>query len=120
VEIKASFPNPVDVDGLTGFIAKNLKQNELLLCMADFGIPSNTDADLGKFARSLAVQFSLLVTSPTDDVDNSVWPVYQTLLRGEEIKKEDLRGSRYSGDDVVVDMSGRSHDVACYEIVRHT
>ena len=38
MEIKASFPNPVDVDGLTGFIAKNLKQNELLLCMVDYKV----------------------------------------------------------------------------------
>ena len=120
VEIKESFPNPMDVDGLTGFIAKNLKQNELLLCMAAFGIPANTDSDLEKFVKSLAVQFNLLVTSPADDVDNSIWSVYHTLLQGKEIKKEDLHGPRYAGDNVVVDTSGKRHDAACYEIVHHT
>lgn len=118
-EIKASFPNPIDVGGLADFIAKNLKENKLLLCMTAFGIPAKTESDLGKFARSLAMQFGLFVTSPADDVDNSIWSVYQTLLQGKEIKNEDLHGPRYAGDDVIVDMSGRSHDAVCYEIIHH-
>lgn len=118
-EIKESFPNPINLDGLAAFIDKNLPANKLTACMAEFGIPSGAEQDKAKFAHALAAQFSLFVTTPGDDVDNAVWEMYQTLLAGQPISADDISGPRYAGDDVMVEFGGRRHEADCYEIVHH-
>ena len=118
-EIKASFQNHVRLDDLTGFISQNMKRDSFAQCMEEFGVPSDAAQDLEKFARALAMQFNLFVNTEDDDVPDSVWQVYQTLLKGSEITQEDLRGARYKGDDVYVDIGNRKHIADCYEIVHH-
>lgn len=118
-EIKGSFPNPVYLDNLTSFISHNMKQGSLAQCMEQFGVPSDVEQDLEKFSRSLAIQFSRFVNIDVDDVHNSVWEIYQALLKGNEITQEDLRGSRYKGDDVYVDERNKMHEADCYEIIHH-
>ena len=118
-EIKESFPNPINLDGLAAFIDKNLPANKLAACMAEFGIPSGAQLDKAKFAHALAAQFSLFVTTPGDDVDNAVWEMYQTLLAGQPISADDISGPRYAGDDVMVEFGGRRHEADCYEIIHH-
>jgi hypothetical protein len=118
-EIKDSFPNPIYLDNLTSFIAHNMKQGSLVQCMEQFGVPSDAEQDLEKFSRSLAIQFSQFVNRDVDDVHNSVWEIYQALLKGNEITQEDLRGPRYKGDDVYVDARNRKHEADCYEIIHH-
>ena len=49
-EIKASFPNPINLDGLTRFIADSLDSNKLVSCMADFGVPTGTEAETDFFS----------------------------------------------------------------------
>ena len=71
-EIKSSFPNPINLDGLAAFIDRNLPNNKLAACMAEFGIPSGAEQDKTNFAHALAAQFSLFVTTPADDIDNAV------------------------------------------------
>lgn len=118
-EIKESFPNPINLDGLAAFIDKNLPANKLTACMAGFGIPSGAEQDKAKFAHALAAQFSLFVTTPGDDFDNAVWEMYQTLLAGQPISADDISGPRYAGDEVLVEFGGRRHEADCYEIVHH-
>ncbi|MCI6674711.1 MAG: NBR1-Ig-like domain-containing protein [Spirochaetaceae bacterium] len=118
-EIKNSFPNPINLDGLAAFIDKNLPANKLAACMAEFGIPSGAQLDKAKFAHALAAQFSLFVATPGDDVDNVVWEMYQTLLAGQQISADDISGPRYAGDDVLVEFGGRRHEADCYEIIHH-
>lgn len=118
-EIKESFPNPIDLDGLAAFISKNLSEDKLAACMTEFGIPSATTREKDKFARALAVQFGLFVTSSEDDVDNAVWGIYQTLLAGQPISADDVSGPRNPGDDVYVEFEGRYHAADCYEIIHH-
>lgn len=118
-EIKGSFPNPVYLDNLTSFISHNMKQGSLAQCMEQFGVPSDVEQDLEKFSRSLAIQFSRFMDIDVDDVHNSVWEIYQALLKGNEITQEDLRGSRYKGDDVYVDERNKMHEADCYEIIHH-
>lgn len=118
-EIKNSFPNPINLDGLAAFIDRNLPINKLAACMAEFGIPSGAEQDKTKFAHALAAQFGLFVTTPGDDVDNAVWERYQTLLVGQPISTDDISGPRYAGDDVLVEFGGRRHEADCYEIIHH-
>lgn len=118
-EIKNSFPNPINLDGLAAFIDRNLPTNKLAACMAEFGIPSGAEQDKTNFAHALAAQFSLFVTTPADDVDNAVWEMYQTLLVGQPISADDISGPRYAGDDVLVEFGGRRHEADCYEIIHH-
>lgn len=118
-EIRESFPNPIDLDVLAAFISKNLSEDKLAACMADFGIPSGVEQDKDKFCRALAAQFSLFVTSQDDDVDNAVWEIYQKLLAEQPISADDISGPRYAGDDVYVEFGGHRHEADCYEIVHH-
>lgn len=118
-EIKNSFPNPINLDGLATFIDRNLPANKLAACMAEFEIPSGAEQDKAKFAHVLAAQFSLFVTTPGDDVDNAVWEMYQTLLAGQTISADDISSPRYAGDDVLVEFGGRRHEADCYEIIHH-
>lgn len=118
-EIKNSFPNPINLDGLAAFIDRNLPINKLAACMAEFGIPSGAEQDKAKFAHALAAQFGLFVTTPGDDVDNAVWERYQTLLVGQPISTDDISGPRYAGDDVLVEFGDRRHEADCYEIIHH-
>lgn len=118
-EIKESFPNPIKLDELAAFIAKNLSDSKLPACMTEFDIPSGAVQDKDKFCRALAAQFSLFVTSQDDDVDDAIWEMYQTLLEGQPISAEDISGPRYAGDDVYVEFGGKRHDADCYDIVHH-
>lgn len=118
-EIKSSFPNPINLDGLAAFIDRNLPNNKLAACMAEFGIPSEAEQDKTNFAHALAAQFSRFVTTPADDIDNAVWEMYQTLLAGQPISADDISGPRYAGDDVLVEFGGKSHEADCYEIIHH-
>ncbi len=118
-EIKDSFPNPIKIDELAAFIAKNLNDSKLPACMAEFGIPTGAAQEKDKFSHALAAQFSLFVTSQDDDVDDAIWEMYQTLLEGQPICAEDISGPRYAGDDVYVEFGGKRHDADCYEIVCH-
>ena len=101
-EIKASFPNPINLDGLTRFIADSLDSNKLVSCMADFGVPTGTEADKNKFAKALSIQFGRFVISTEPDISNDVWQIYQSLLNGEEISPNEIKGSRYSGEQTGV------------------
>lgn len=118
-EIKESFPNPINRDGLAAFIDKNLPANKLAACMAEFGIPSGAERNKTNFAHALAAQFSLFVTTHGDDVDNAVWEFYQSLLAGQSISADDISGPRYAGDDVLVESGGRRHEADCYETIHH-
>jgi hypothetical protein len=118
-DVKSSFPNPINLDGLAAFISKNLSEDRLAACMTEFGIPSAATREKDKFARALAVQFSMFVTSPEDDVDNAVCGIYQKLLAGQPISADDVRGPRTPGDDVYVGLEGRHHAADCYEIIHH-
>lgn len=118
-KIKNSFPSPINIDGIVAFIDENLSANKVAACMVEFGIPSGAEQDKAKFAQALAVQFSLFVTTPGDDVDNKVWEWYQLLLAGQSISADDISGPRYAGDDVLVEFDGRRHEADCYEIIHH-
>ena len=74
-EIKASFPNPIDFDGLTGFISDNLDSNKLASCMSEFGIPVGTEPDKDRFAKALSIQFGRFVISMEADINNEVWQI---------------------------------------------
>lgn len=118
-EIKESFPDPINLEGLTAFINDKVDTNRIQTCMASFGIPDNAKVRQTEFARALAVQFSQFVRSDEDDVENNVWEIYQTLLRGEIITADDIRGPRYAGDDAFVELNGRSIQTNCYETIHH-
>ena len=118
-EIKESFPDPINLEGLTAFINDKVDTNQIQACMASFGIPDDAEVRQTEFARALAVQFSQFVRSDEDDVENNVWEIYQTLLRGEIITADDIRGPRYAGDDAFVELNGRSIQANCYETIHH-
>lgn len=118
-EIKASFPNPIDIDGLTRFIADSLDSNKLASCMADFGVPTGTEVDKDKFAKALSIQFGRFVISTESDISNDVWQIYQSLLNGEEINPRDIRGPRYFGDAVGVFSDSKRIAANCYESLRY-
>lgn len=118
-EIKESFPNPINLDGLAAFIDKNMSDSKLSACMAEFGIPSGAAQDKDLFSQALAAQFSLFVTSADEDVDDAVWEMYQTLLKGQPITADDISGPRYAGDDVYVEFDGKQHEADCYETIHH-
>lgn len=118
-EIKASFPNPIDLDGLTRFISDNLDSNKLASCLADFGIPLGAEVDKEKFAKALSVQFGHFVISAEPDISNDVWQICQSLLNGEEVKLEDIKGPRYFGDAAVVFSDSKRIVANCYERLRY-
>ena len=114
-EIKASFPNPIDLDGLTRFISDNLDLNKLAPCVSEFGIPVGIAADKDRFAKALSIQFARFVISTEADISNEVWQIYQSLLNGDEIDPKDIRGPRYAGDAVEVFSVSKQIFVNCYE-----
>lgn len=116
-EIKASFPNPINLSGLTRFIADNMDSNKLASCMADFGVPVGTEADVDKFAKALSIQFSCFVIDNETDINVDVWQIYQSLLIGEEITPQDIKGPRYAGDSAAV-FSEKSIAANCYAPIR--
>lgn len=116
-EIKASFPNPIKLDELTRFISENMDSSKLSSCMADFGVPAETETDTDKFAKSLAIQFSCFVISTETDIIIDVWQIYQSLLNGKELTPKDIRGPRYIGDSAVV-LSKKPIKANCYEHIR--
>ena len=118
-KIKASFPNPINLDGLTRFIADSLDSNKLVSCMADFGVPTGTEADKNKFAKALSIQFGRFVISTEPDISNDVWQIYQSLLNGEEISPNEIKGSRYSGDAAGVFSESKQISANCYESFRY-
>ena len=118
-EIKKTFPNPINIDGLTEYIEEHLRADKIKACMETFGIPSGATVDKSKLARSLAIQFSCFITTVGDDVDNAVWEIYQTLLAGQPISRKDISGPRYSGDDFIVEYGNKRHEADCYENVHH-
>lgn len=114
-EIKASFPSPIDLDGLTRFISDNLDSKKLASCMAEFGIPAGAEASKEKFAKALSVQFSRFVVSAESDISNDVWQIYQSLLNGEEVNPKDIRRPRYFGDVAGVFSENNRIAANCYE-----
>ena len=114
-EIKASFPNPINLEELTQFISDNLDTSRLTSCMVEFGIPTGVDADIKKFAKALSVQFGHFVISAESDVSNDVWQIYQSLLNGEDVNPRDMRGPRYFGDAAVVFLESKQIAASCYE-----
>lgn len=117
-EIKASFPNPINLDGLMKYISDNLDSNKLTSCMAEFGIPAGTETDKDKFAKALAMQFGSFVISTEADIVNDVWQIYRSLLNGDKVSPKDIRGPRYVGDDVAV-YSNIRIESNCYEHLHH-
>ncbi len=71
-EIKASFPNPIDLDGLTRYISDNPDSNKLAYCMSGFGISAGVGTDKNKFAKALSIQFGHFVISTEPDISNDV------------------------------------------------
>ena len=118
-EIKASFPNPIDLDGLARFITDSLNSNKLASCMADFGTPTGTEVDKDKFAKALSIQFGRFVISTESDISNDVWQIYQSLLNGEEISPNEIKGPRYSGDAAGVFSGSKQISANCYENLRY-
>lgn len=118
-EIKASFPNPIDLDGLARFIADSLDSNKLASCMADFGIPAEAETDKERFAKALSIQFGRFVISTESDVSNDVWQIYHSFLNGEEISPKDIMGPRYSGDAAGVFAESKQIAANCYENLRY-
>lgn len=114
-EIKASFPNPINLEDLTQFISDNLDTNRLISCMVEFGIPTGVEADKKKFAKALSVQFGHFVISAESDISNDVWQIYQSLLNGEDVNSRDIRGPRYFGDVAVVFSESKQIAANCYE-----
>ena len=114
-EIKASFPNPIDLDGLTRFISDNFDSNKLLSCMSEFGIPASVEAHKDKLAKALSIQFAKFVITTQPDINNEVLHIYQSLLNGEEMRPKDIRGSRYSGDSVGVFSESKQVSLNCYD-----
>lgn len=118
-EIKASFPNPIDLDGLTRFISDNLDSNKLVSCMVDFGIPSGVKTDKEKFAKTLSIQFGRFVISTESDISNNVWQIYQSLLNGDEVNPKDIKGPRYYGDAAGAFSESKRIAANCYENLRY-
>lgn len=87
--------------------------------MNDFGIPAEVEANVTKFSRALALQFYKFVRSDADEIENSIWEFYQSLLRNEKIDESKWQGPLYPGDDVFVDIQGRTHQAECYQIIHH-
>ena len=117
-EIRVSFPNPIDLDGLTQFISNSLDSNKLASCMSEFGVPAGEEADKDKFSKALSIQFGRFVISTELGISNDVWQIYQSLLNGEEISSKDIRGPRYSGDAAGVFVESKQISANCYEDIR--
>jgi hypothetical protein len=117
-DIKASFPNPINLDGLTRFISDSLDSSKLASCMSDFGFPIGEEVDKDKFAKALSAQFGRFVVSAESDISNNVWQIYQSLLNGEEINPKDIKGSRYFGDAAGVFTENKRIAANCYENLR--
>ena len=112
--MKASFPNPINLDELMHFISDNMDPNKLSSCMAAFGIPVGYEKNKDKFVKAIAIQFSRFVINAELDISNDVWEIYESLLNGEEISSQDIRGPRYAGDVAVV-FSKKNIESNCYE-----
>ena len=119
-DMKASFPNPMNVDELTNFLEANLNLGKVRECMNSFGVPASYKENKRYLARALAVQFQMFVIHDVDDVDNAIICEYQRQMLGVEDEPNKIFGPLISGDDVWVEDKDRNHKVKIYDTFKHT
>ena len=118
-QIRTDFPNPIDIDGLTQYLEKTIKDESIRDCMNHFGISSTFEDNKKLLAKALAMQFQRFIEANIDDIDNVIPAEYEALLNGNDVHA--LRaGALYPGDDFWVEERNQKHDVNCYEKFQHT
>ncbi len=119
-EMKSSFPNPIDIEGLSDFLNSNLKPEKIRDCMSHFGVPASFDEDKSNLAKALAIQFQIFIDSDNEDVYNVIPTEYEKIMSGVSKSEETRYGALYNGDDCWVENENKSYDVYCYEKFTHT
>lgn len=124
IELKKTFPSPVNVDAVRRFFRKYIDDDKLGDVLNYFGIPSSLREEKVLIADALATQFDLLVSSSDYEVEDIVAPEYQKLLKGEE--KTDIKelaglSPYYQGDSAVVitPEAERNHSVLLFQQLEH-
>lgn len=75
-DIKRTFPKPINEQGLIDFFVQYINETNLPVLLNTFNIKVETAPDNNLFAQALASQFSLFVTTDSDDVSAIVASTY--------------------------------------------
>lgn len=119
--LKDSFPNPINIDGLVAFFRDNIERIKLREVMTGFAIPLSVEPDETLLAKALATQMQLLIQSDNSDVDDIVATEFQRLLCEPDTKPLQQRTPLYPGDSawVLEYKPHRSYAVYCYDKFQH-
>jgi len=119
-KMKASFPTPIDNQGLTAFFNTHIGDKSFPKIMAAYGIPSEEPQDKALLVAALCVQFQNIVTEARDDVDDIVALEYNRLLQAQG-EESTPTFPLYPGDDVaLVESTSAHHTVEFYELFEHS
>lgn len=78
--IKASFPSPIDSNGVAVFFDTHIGDTSLPLIMAEFGIPNDEAQSKELFINALCIQFQSIIAEAANDVEDIVAREYSRLL----------------------------------------
>lgn len=118
---RGSFPNPIDTNGLAGYLAEHIKKESVRTVMNYFTIPTDAEINIPALSRALADQFQIVIHEADSDAE-VVAANYQRYLT--ETVEEGWTPYKplYDGDSFWVETAPaeRSHSVDFYEKFTHT
>lgn len=118
---RGSFPNPIDTNGLAGYLAEHIKKESVRTVMNYFTLSTDAEINIPALSRALADQFHLVIHEPDSDV-GVVAANYQRYLTEPVEKGWTPYKPLYDGDSFWVEtaLAERSHSVDFYEKFTHT
>ncbi len=122
-ELKSSF-SPFNLEGLTDFFSKSIKEEQLGDVATAFGIPPSPDISKIYLCKALSLQLNAFVDSDNEEATDIVALEYQKMLSAPqpEVKKEYRPApTRYTDDQVYLRTKYKpTYDVKLYEEFTHT
>lgn len=118
--LKGSFPDPINFDGLVAFFIGQIQDDKTRDVMTSFAIPVSIKPDKALLAKALTAQFQLFIQNEKNDVDDIVASEYQRLMAEPAAEPAKRLTPLYPRDSAWVDfMPQRSYSVHCYDKFQH-
>lgn len=118
--IKKQFKKPVDVAPIAAFFADHIEQKWVETIVDAFGIPKSIERNAKYISGALAEQIKVFIESTTEDAPIVVPEEYEKQQIKTETAHYEITKRLYTNDDVWVEGSGKTYDVAYYEQFDHT
>lgn len=120
-KLRDSFPNPIDKNGLMGYLQRHISESSVRTIMNYFSIPSEATINILALTRSLADQLQIIIHEPETDKD-IIEAYYQQYMVEQTSETVSCQRPLYDGDKFWVGNTNnvRNHSVDFYEHFTHT